>query len=1101
MKDRRLVKRVTATIISFILVLTLMIPGKSVQAETGNVSKDTTDAVQVTSGEALLETMKQSMAGSKPYGFDSDTLSPYGTEKGEAFNMLEKSELFLYYNSTSDKGTYKLDTVKSTTTTDYVYSAGHFGTVNTVSISDVPDLVFTKSVAFDPTGCGRKNHVAVIGFEGKSKQIQVYVINAETNKISAVFKDGDEGSASWLLDDGGKGKGIHYYESGNFIDITAGDYNHDGKDTIVVYSPLNGNAYHIMELEYNNSQIKEKAVLGREYIHNKYTSLQNGSTALMSEYNTRSRLGVSLATGDFDGDGVEDLAILSYLNRIDKKYASRDYTYYLPQLYVLQGAKQDSMAINKMTGYRQEVGKLNDAKSECVSMYAPSVAAGDIDFDGADEIVISGYKKVSYPGNSDKNKLMGIFNEAYEKKSEIAIYSLEVLETKNQLVQNIFTEIDSAAIGNEKLYSGDHNAWQQYTTECVAFGGTMQAEYMLLNGWLYTLNGSSLTKADFDYFNSRYKPFGNSSRENFISAVAIGNFDNNDYGQEQMFVALACKEDGADDYAFKIVEVYANSFTESSQKIRTISYNADKKDLLYNKGDNYDEHLNCILAAVDYDYDSVVARYTGKYFAYTDPSVVAVLQAAPYYDELDIEDGETTYAMTETYQLDREKFSDTSFSIGICAETKLGPVSTAMEAGCTVGFSESYINSRQTSETVTFTAGNSNQIVVRRTLVYIYTYDLLDKYGNWTDTSNKENCNKGMMVTVPQSPMYYQMSVDTYNSFARSYNSYAKAQNKTESNAHNQMQTLTELSDTILERVYLKNNEGNPFEYRSNWNDTEYQASQISKTGMSLSHSGGSSKIGYEVTSSETNSQSSSEGGYFGMSVMFGGGITPMSEAWAGASISFDTSVGSGMSVTTANTKTCEGAVTNVTSEDTDYGFNWSFGTWKMNFGVGGEDVLCMGYAVTNQTAPVKPVMDLSGSYVEQDDGAKVRLNFTEPVTGKRTAIVKYNVYKLKDGVETYVTSVNANKQGEQVECYVDVSQETDMQLYYVVKAVDGNDNESAASNEISCYLLKTGKSAYDIAVDNGFKGTVVEWLASLQGENGKNGVGITGIEKKYRTV
>ncbi len=47
-------------------------------------------------------------------------------------------------------------------------------------------------------------------------------------------------------------------------------------------------------------------------------------------------------------------------------------------------AVQDSVTINKMTGCRQEVGKLSDAKSECVSMYAPSVALGDIDSGGAD---------------------------------------------------------------------------------------------------------------------------------------------------------------------------------------------------------------------------------------------------------------------------------------------------------------------------------------------------------------------------------------------------------------------------------------------------------------------------------------------------------------------------------------------------------------------------------------------------------------------------------------------------------------------------------------------------------------------------------------------
>ncbi|MCG8397248.1 hypothetical protein LWS67_11840 [Bacillus atrophaeus] len=35
---------------------------------------------------------------------------------------------------------------------------------------------------------------------------------------------------------------------------------------------------------------------------------------------------------------------------------------------------------------------------------------------------------------------------------------------------------------------------------------------------------------------------------------------------------------------------------------------------------------------------------------------------------------------------------------------------------------------------------------------------------------------------------------------------------------------------------------------------------------------------------------------------------------------------------------------------------------------------------------------------------------------------------------------------------------------------------------------IVTGKSAYDIAVDNGFSGTEEEWLASLKGEKGSTG-------------
>lgn len=41
--------------------------------------------------------------------------------------------------------------------------------------------------------------------------------------------------------------------------------------------------------------------------------------------------------------------------------------------------------------------------------------------------------------------------------------------------------------------------------------------------------------------------------------------------------------------------------------------------------------------------------------------------------------------------------------------------------------------------------------------------------------------------------------------------------------------------------------------------------------------------------------------------------------------------------------------------------------------------------------------------------------------------------------------------------------------------------------NTLSEYV-QNGKSAYELAVENGFKGTEAEWLASLHAEDGKDG-------------
>ena len=45
-----------------------------------------------------------------------------------------------------------------------------------------------------------------------------------------------------------------------------------------------------------------------------------------------------------------------------------------------------------------------------------------------------------------------------------------------------------------------------------------------------------------------------------------------------------------------------------------------------------------------------------------------------------------------------------------------------------------------------------------------------------------------------------------------------------------------------------------------------------------------------------------------------------------------------------------------------------------------------------------------------------------------------------------------------------------------------------AVITALSFTACTSGASAYDIAVKNGFKGTEAEWLASLNGANGKDG-------------
>ena len=48
------------------------------------------------SGEEIFNAMLEQSKSGEPDSFGDDTLTPYGTQKGEQFTMLEKLELFQY---------------------------------------------------------------------------------------------------------------------------------------------------------------------------------------------------------------------------------------------------------------------------------------------------------------------------------------------------------------------------------------------------------------------------------------------------------------------------------------------------------------------------------------------------------------------------------------------------------------------------------------------------------------------------------------------------------------------------------------------------------------------------------------------------------------------------------------------------------------------------------------------------------------------------------------------------------------------------------------------------------------------------------------------
>lgn len=187
------------------------------------------------------------------------------------------------------------------------------------------------------------------------------------------------------------------------------------------------------------------------------------------------------------------------------------------------------------------------------------------------------------------------------------------------------------------------------------------------------------------------------------------------------------------------------------------------------------------------------------------------------------------------------------------------------------------------------------------------------------------------------------------------------------------------------------------------------------------------------------------------------------------------------------------------------YNFNWQFCTWNVDLSAATGDtnssVPVYGYLLKNLSAPPAAVTDLEITDYQpaSDDNepGTYTLSWTDPNTKEentgRVANAGFNVYiKKANGAYTKLNDALITEP-----TYTFSYQGTYSDLFVVTAvSADAYPIESAWSNEVVYFKGANGKSAYEVAVGNGFDGTEEEWLASLIGEKGKDGVGVEKIER-----
>lgn len=872
--------------------------------------------------------------------------------------------------------------------------------------TDVGNAERIATVAFDPNGTGKDEYIANLVFDKSSARLHLYVTNKD-RRVSKVVQIGDGNDSEYI-------KKLKFYQTRAMLCLTAGDFDGDGKDTLMVYTPGNNEdtatVDSIKEYTFSGDTLTDKGRVinlgdviddGREALKAMLYHDGNGDNEL------RAHLSVDMEVGDVDMDGIDELAMTVNVNDLKKSEYKLDGTTYtnFEKSYLTVYDYNNSNKWSQMT--KQTLLNSNDGPSGRARFAGVTIGYVSDKPSGTmpPEVVAVGYydKKDNYQ-DCDFNK------------SKLLAYSYQYSTNDNSWTPKFkATEVVTNGFTNTGTKGDD--VQNPIAVAAVAADGVNTQEYLFISGSMYkvgTANGSQLSILEgSDKGHDRWLG-GRLINNSGILDYAVGNFNGNKQGMEQVYYVEYRKQETFDKQFLKIGQLYKDSTGSTFSRW-------EDDWTYYDKG-----NCNVAVAAADVNNDAMLAKIKSVSTGYTDPKVMAILEASPHFAE--VNDGDIGNSQTGIgYSKDNTVTVTASGSFGFDIMAGFEYVAPLIETGGGVEFNTSHTftvgATKSTSKEITVEYSNDtndNMVLMYATPMTYYEYQV--KYPDDTKKGNSPKLTSSMTLAVPGNPSMNMVSVDTYNKAASAY----------------------EGMQQIGSNLHLGTS-GQPNTYRSSL--------------PSGKHSEQSGKVGHYKDSgtqlqsftAATSSGVTFDYTYEGSVQMYGvvGGFKAGGGYHWGAS--------AGTEKVNTNTITKLGSVTG--GGDSRYNFDWSFGTWTVPFN--GDEVPVLGYVVSNVTAPPSPAQDLSLS--EQTTNSMV-LSWE---SGDRPAEY-YKIYRyLKDNKEepfVLIDTVDAaeSSSGQYEYTLKDLAPNAKYQ-YAITSGYYTSQEESVESEIIAGTTLANDKSRPDI--------------------------------------
>lgn len=584
----------------------------------------------------------------------------------------------------------------------------------------------------------------------------------------------------------------------------------------------------------------------------------------------------------------------------------------LKELLVTVGSTSPEGAELRIYDWESKSGTINNPVSISISsMRYASVTVGNVTGEGQ-SIVVGGYGKDDY----NLGVLCYInYNQkthAYEKSND---YNL-----------------DEATL---TLDDNKRNCLLP-SLECVSFQvpNAGEPQYIVFGNDLYKVDGSHIKYEN----NISQKNIENVTKNLIHLDTMVGHFLSDTPVNQQQMVIL--EEDR--DRNYETIMIYMNSSGQIEYQVME-SFKGSLSELLNTPLLTMQEKLTYpyngyypALCGASVNGEHFTLKYLDALFTMSDPKVVAVLGASPYYKELQDKygngwgNGSTDFGTGKSKETELEhevNFSigatfgtDIEVSAGLIVQQKLFEFEFGVNL--TACFTKAWSESTSIEVSKSFSAMNNDMVVVTSVPYDVYRYQVIDP-GQPDDGSIK-------CLYVPYTPQFSEMNLNIYNEMAQQIN---------HDSGINAVPTV--------DKAVLNHTVGDPRSYSSS---SGFSGAMTGDGFIGVGIGDGVSQQGISKTSIRTDSFSTDNEVETSFTLTVGSFVLGANQ---GAGYS------DGMSTSVSVSEDFSGSVVNLPEEYKEYNFSWQFIAYKYPLAYGdGSYSQCyvLNYLVKpNSTVPPKP--------------------------------------------------------------------------------------------------------------------------------------------------